>query len=103
MVPGGGVERDEGGAGLGHAGLLPWNLICLKATVAAPSVQAKWVSKRSFVFYICPRVVRLPVVFKIVPFRPSGLLRREPWAIFQRYEVARAGRSKIPCKTHKFR
>ena len=38
-------ERDEGGVGLGHAGLLPWNLICPKATVAAPGVQAKWVSR----------------------------------------------------------
>jgi hypothetical protein len=49
VVPGGGVERDEGGAGLGHAGLLPWNLICPKTTAAAPSVQAMWVSQRSSV------------------------------------------------------
>ena len=54
VVPGGGVERDEGGAGLGHAGLLPWNLICPKATAAPPSVQAKWVSQRSFKRSGCP-------------------------------------------------
>jgi hypothetical protein len=28
-------------------GLLPWNLICPKATAAPPSVQAMWVSRRS--------------------------------------------------------
>jgi len=47
VVPRGGVEGDEGGAGLGHAGLLPWNLICPKATVAPQRVQAKWMSQRS--------------------------------------------------------
>ena len=45
VVPGGGVEGDEGGAGLGHAGLLPWNLICPKATAPPPGVQAKRVSR----------------------------------------------------------
>ena len=34
VVPGGGIEGDEGGAGLGHAGLLPWHRICPKATAA---------------------------------------------------------------------
>ena len=47
VVPGSGVEGDEGGAGLGHAGLLPWNLCCEKANAAPPSVQAMWVSRRS--------------------------------------------------------
>jgi len=40
----GGVQGDEGGAGLGHAGLLPWNLACGKATAAVAGVQGKWVS-----------------------------------------------------------
>jgi hypothetical protein len=45
VVPGGIVEGDEGGAGLGHAGLLPWNRVCPKASAAPSGVQAKWVSR----------------------------------------------------------
>jgi hypothetical protein len=41
----GGVQGDEGGAGLGHAGLLPWNLACGKATAAVAGVQAECVSQ----------------------------------------------------------
>jgi hypothetical protein len=40
------VQGDEGVVGLGHAGLLPWNLICPKATAAPPRVRAQWVSHR---------------------------------------------------------
>ena len=32
----------------GHAGLLPWNLICPKATAAPLGVQAMWVSRRVY-------------------------------------------------------
>jgi len=47
VVPGSGVEGDEGGAGLCHAGLLPWNRDCRKATAVAAGVQGKWVSRRA--------------------------------------------------------
>ena len=47
VVPGRVVKGDEGRAWLGHAGLLPWNLGCGKATGAAAGVQAEWAS-RSF-------------------------------------------------------
>ena len=47
LVPGVASRETKGGAGLGHAGLLPWNLACGKATAPAAGVLGKWVS-RSF-------------------------------------------------------
>ena len=59
MYVGSGVKGDEGGAGLGHAGLLPWNLVCRKVTAATAGIQAKWVSRcfsRGFKRSGCPGV-----------------------------------------------
>ena len=92
VVPGGGVEGDEGGTGLGHAGLLPWNLGCQKATAAGGRVQAKWVS-RGFVLtepdrygdFIAVAVTAVPTAVLAVPITnddlADGILPKPSWAL----------------------